>query len=58
MRKDGVAQLVCMRHAADVIGRDNQNDTHLVAPAVPGVGLAKIFLREHLDMLDRAGERI
>src|SRR5690242_4169433 len=42
------------RPATDMLRHDNQNHTHLVTPAIPGVGLAKIFLREHLDMFDRA----
>ena len=40
--------------AADLVGFNDKNYPHLVAPSVPRVGLTSIFLREHLDVVNGA----
>src|SRR6266498_7966 len=42
------------RPTTDPLRRDDKNHAHLIVPAIPGIGFAEVFLREHLDMLDGA----
>ena len=41
-------------HAADLLRLYDDDRAHLLAPAVPGVRGAEVFLGEHLDVVDRA----